>query len=491
MMTRIEQSIEVNAPATTVYNQLTQFEDYPRFMEDIEEVRQLDDTHLHWRAKLNSHDMEWDAEITEQVPDQVIAWRNMGGPVRVEKVEVKPLDGEKSKLTMYMEYEEPQQQEQAQGSDMDIKIAEHAVHDLMRFKKFIESRRRETGAWRGEVQQGREVKPAGNGAQQPEGQQDARQAGAQQQSGGQQDAQQAAQQKPGEQAAGQPASQQQSGGQQDAQQATQQKPGEQAAGQPASQQQSGGQQDAQQAAQQKPGEQAAGQPASQQQPAGQQVAVQQPTEQQPSVQSAAAQQTGAQAGRQPSGQMSAEQQQRLQGAEQDPMLAAMTSMNPQSWLPNILHAWEEPFVIMRKMTEDMDQIFERFVGRPMYGAKPRQGATMPAGATWSPPLEVAQRDNQLLVRAELPGVKQEDVHVEIKNDRLVIEGDRHEEQQRQGQEFRRTERNYGHFYRAIALPDGINPEQASASMRDGVLEVTVPVQQTKHQGRQLDIRSSY
>ncbi|MEN3292044.1 MAG: hypothetical protein V7642_1297 [Burkholderiales bacterium] len=452
-MTRIEQSIEVNAPATTVYNQLTQFEDYPRFMEDIEEVRQLDDTHLHWRAKLNSHDMEWDAEITEQVPDQVIAWRNMGGPVRVEKVEVKPLDGEKSKLTMYMEYEEPQQQEQAQGSDMDIKIAEHAVHDLMRFKKFIESRRRETGAWRGEVQQGREVKPAGNGAQQPEGQQDARQAGAQQQSGGQQDAQQATQQKPGEQAAGQPASQQQSGGQQDAQQAAQQKPGEHAAGQPASQQQ--------------------------------------PTEQQPSVQPAAAQQTGAQAGQQPSGQMSAQQQQGLQGAEQDPMLAAMTSMNPQSWLPNILHAWEEPFVIMRKMTEDMDQIFERFVGRPMYGAKPRQGATMPAGATWSPPLEVAQRDNQLLVRAELPGVKQEDVHVEIKNDRLVIEGDRHEEQQRQGQEFRRTERNYGHFYRAIALPDGINPEQASASMRDGVLEVMVPVQQTKHQGRQLDIRSSY
>jgi HSP20 family molecular chaperone IbpA len=303
------------------------------------------------------------------------------------------------------------------------------------------------------VQQGREVKPAGNGAQQPEGQQDAQQAGAQQQSGGQQDAQQAAQKKPGEQAAGQPASQQQSGGQQDAQQAAQQKPGEQAAGQPASQQQ--------------------------------------PTEQQPSVQPAAAQQTGAQAGQQPSGQMSAQQQQGLQGAEQDPMLAAMTSMNPQSWLPNILHAWEEPFVIMRKMTEDMDQIFERFVGRPMYGAKPRQGATMPAGATWSPPLEVAQRDNQLLVRAELPGVKQEDVHVEIKNDRLVIEGDRHEEQQRQGQEFRRTERNYGHFYRAIALPDGINPEQASASMRDGVLEVTVPVQQTKHQGRQLDIRSSY
>jgi HSP20 family molecular chaperone IbpA/ribosome-associated toxin RatA of RatAB toxin-antitoxin module len=446
MMTRIEQSIEVNVPATTVYNQLTQFEDYPRFMEDIEEVRQLDDTHLHWRAKLNSHDMEWDAEIMEQVPDRVIAWRNMGGPVRVEKVEVHPLDQEKSKVTMFMEYEEPQQQAQGQESDIDIKIAEHAVHDLMRFKKFIESRRSETGAWRGEVREGKELKPGGNGAQQqPSGQQGSQQAGAQQQP------------------AGRPGGQQAEG---------QQSPSQQAEGQ------------------QSPSQQAAGQPASQQQPGDQQVAVERSPEQQPSAQPAAAQQARAQAGQQPAGQMSTPQQQGLQGAQQDPMLAAMTSMNPQSWLPNILHAWEEPFVIMRKMTEDMDQIFERFVGRPMYGAKPRQQAEMPAGGTWSPPLEVAQRDNQLLVRAELPGVKQEDVHVEIKNDRLVIEGDRREEQQSEGKEFRRTERNYGHFYRAIALPDGINPEQASASMRDGVLEVVVPVQQTRQQGRQLDIRSS-
>jgi HSP20 family protein len=103
-------------------------------------------------------------------------------------------------------------------------------------------------------------------------------------------------------------------------------------------------------------------------------------------------------------------------------------------------------------------------------------------------MEVAQRDNQLVVRAELPGVKQEDVHVEVKNDRLVIEGDRPEEPQREGRGFQRTERSYGHFYRAIALPEGINPEQASASMRDGVLEVTIPVQQTRQQGRQLDIR---
>jgi HSP20 family molecular chaperone IbpA len=449
MMTRIEQSVEVNAPAPTVYNQLTQFEDYPRFMEDIEEVRQLDDTHLHWRAKLNSHDLEWDAEIMEQVPDQLIAWRNTSGPIKLEKVEVRPLDQNKSKVTMTMEYEEPQQQAQGQESDLDIKVAELAAHDLMHLKRFIESRGRETGAWRGEVHQGEEVKPPnGAGAQGAAAEQAGQQAGA-------------AQGKPdGQQAGGQQTAEQQP----DSQQASA------AAGKP-----DGAQTGSQQPQEQQPSGQQGISPAPGAQSAGQQLAVQQPADQQ-----AGGQQAG--------GQLGAQQQQGLQGAAQDPMLAAMTSMNPQSWLPNILHAWEEPFVIMRKMTEDMDQIFERFLGRPMYGARPKQGAMPTGAAAWSPPMEVAQRDNQLVVRAELPGVKQEDVHVEIKNDRLVIEGDRPEESQREGQGFQRTERSYGHFYRAIALPEGINPEQASASMRDGVLEVTIPVQQTTQQGRRLDIR---
>jgi HSP20 family molecular chaperone IbpA/ribosome-associated toxin RatA of RatAB toxin-antitoxin module len=423
-MTRIEQSIEVNVPAHTVYNQLTQFEDYPRFMEDVEEVRQLDDTHLHWRAKMNSHDMEWDAEIVEQVPDQLIAWRNMGGRIKAEKVEVRPLEQDKAKVMMTIEYEP--QEVQAQQGDVETEIAEHAVHDLVRFKRFIESRGRETGAWRGEVRQGQEVKP-GDGA------------GAQQAGGQQAGGPSAGQQPAGQQAAGQ----QQAGGEQ-AQGREQQAAGQQQAG----------------------GEQAQGR----EQQAGGQQAKQQP------------------GGRQASGQISGSGQQGMQGAEQDPMTAAMTSMNPQSWLPNILHAWEEPFVMMRKMTEDMDQIFERFVGRPMYGAKPTQAVAGPVA--WSPPLEIAQRDNQLVVRADLPGVRQEDVHVEIKNDRLVIEGDRRDEQQAQGQGYRRSERSYGHFYRAIALPEGASPEQASASMRDGVLEITMPVRQVKQQGRQLDIRSS-
>jgi HSP20 family molecular chaperone IbpA/ribosome-associated toxin RatA of RatAB toxin-antitoxin module len=428
-MARIEQSIEVNAPAPTVYNQLTQFESYPRFMEDIEEVRQLDDTHLHWRAKMNSHDIEWDAEIMEQVPDKLIAWRNMGGPIKMERVEVQPLDQNRSKLTMTLEYEAPQQQTQGQEGDLEIKIAEHGVHDLMCLKRFIESRGRETGAWRGEVRGGKEVKPPSEGQQPQQGQPQQ----------------------------GQP--------QQGQQQAGQQGPRPNSAT-------------------------AEAQQTMEQQPSSQQASTQAQGAQQPSQQAGQAQQEYRQpvSVQQGGGQVGAPQQQAMQGAEHDPMLSAMTSMNPQSWLPNVLHAWEEPFVMMRKMTEDMDDIFERFLGRPMYGAKLKQAA-MPSGATaWSPPMEVTQRDSQLVIRAELPGVKQEDVHVEIKNDRLVIEGDRPEESQREA--FRRTERSYGHFYRAIALPEGVNPEQATASMHDGILEVTVPVQQMRQQGRHLDIRSS-
>lgn len=359
-MTRIEQSVEVNVPATAVYNQLTQFEEYPRFMEDIQEVRQLDDTHLHWRARLNSHDEEWDAEILEQVPDRLIAWRNEGGPIRTEKVEVQSLDQEKSKVTVTMEYEARQQQ--AEEGDIDVKIAQHAINDLMRFKKFIEGRGQETGGWRGQVQQGQEV-----------GQQGAR----------------------------------------ERQEARSEKAG---------------------------------------------------------------------------GQISDLQKQAVQ-ATQDAVSAGMASMNPQSWLPNILHAWEEPFVMMRKMTEDMDQIFERSLGRPMYGSKSSQGAKHSSG-TWSPPLEVSQRENQVVVRAELPGIEQDSVRVEIKNDRLVIEGDRREEQRQEGQGYYRSERSYGHFYRAISLPEGVDADQASASMRNGLLEVVVPVQQsTQQRGRKLDIRS--
>ena len=104
-MARIEKSIEVNVPVHTAYNQLTQFKEFPRFMEGVQEIKQLDDTHLHWHTKSDGHDKEWDSEITQQVPDQCIAWRNVSGPKNTGKIVLQPIAQDKTRVTMNMEVE--------------------------------------------------------------------------------------------------------------------------------------------------------------------------------------------------------------------------------------------------------------------------------------------------------------------------------------------------------------------------------------------------
>src|SRR5690606_35560111 len=79
-MTSVKDSIEVDVPLSTAYNQWTQFEDFPKFMDDVQEIKQIDDTHTHWRASIAGQEYEWDAEITEQIPDRRIAWRSTSGP---------------------------------------------------------------------------------------------------------------------------------------------------------------------------------------------------------------------------------------------------------------------------------------------------------------------------------------------------------------------------------------------------------------------------
>ncbi len=79
MSSTVEESIDVNVPISTAYNQWTQFEDFPKFMDSVHEVKQLDDRHLHWRADIAGKEAQWDAEIVEQIPDQRIAWRSIGG----------------------------------------------------------------------------------------------------------------------------------------------------------------------------------------------------------------------------------------------------------------------------------------------------------------------------------------------------------------------------------------------------------------------------
>ena len=100
----IIKSIEVNVPVKTAYNQWTQFEEFPKFMEGVEQVKQIDDKRLHWKANIGGKMEEWDAEITEQIPDQRVAWTSKGGAMNAGLVTFSPLSDAKSKLTLEMEY---------------------------------------------------------------------------------------------------------------------------------------------------------------------------------------------------------------------------------------------------------------------------------------------------------------------------------------------------------------------------------------------------
>jgi uncharacterized membrane protein len=148
-MATIEKSIEVNAPARTVYNQWTQFEEFPRFMEGVEHVKQLDDKRLHWKAKIAGKEKEWDAEIYEQIPDKRVCWRTIGGAPNNGSVSFQDMGPEKTKIALKMDYDPETFMEKA-GDAVGI-VSMRVEGDLKRFKEFIESRGRETGAWRGEI----------------------------------------------------------------------------------------------------------------------------------------------------------------------------------------------------------------------------------------------------------------------------------------------------------------------------------------------------
>jgi uncharacterized membrane protein len=152
MTNRIESSIKVHVPVRTAYNQWTQFEEFPRFMEGVKEVRQLDDQRVHWVAEIAGKQKEWDAEITEQIPDERVAWRSVQGASNVGVVEFTPLGADETEVRVRMEYE-PEGAVETVGAALqaaDVRVK----GDLKRFKEFIESRGAETGAWRGEIREG-------------------------------------------------------------------------------------------------------------------------------------------------------------------------------------------------------------------------------------------------------------------------------------------------------------------------------------------------
>ena len=150
-MASIETSVEVDRPVRTVYNQWTQFETFPRFMEAVEEVTQVDDMHLRWRAEIAGQERVWDAEITEQTPDQRIAWKSVEGAENAGVVTFHRLDDERTKVMLQLDFE-PDGIVETVGDKLGF-VSRRAEGDLGRFKQFIEATSSETGAWRGDVTQ--------------------------------------------------------------------------------------------------------------------------------------------------------------------------------------------------------------------------------------------------------------------------------------------------------------------------------------------------
>ena len=150
-MSTVTESVEVHVPVRTAYNQWTQFESFPRFMEGVEEVRQLDDTHLHWRASVGGSEQEWDAVITEQTPDDRIAWRSTSGAENAGVVTFHRLGDSQTRVMLQLEYD-PAGFAENVGKALGF-MDRRVDGDLHRFKDFVEGRGAATGAWRGTVRQ--------------------------------------------------------------------------------------------------------------------------------------------------------------------------------------------------------------------------------------------------------------------------------------------------------------------------------------------------
>ena len=137
-----------------------------------------------------------------------------------------------------------------------------------------------------------------------------------------------------------------------------------------------------------------------------------------------------------------------------------------------------PFALMRQFTEDMDRVF---------------GQTAPAAreaAAWCPAIEVKQKDGKLLVTAELPGLKKEDVKVRIDGNTLIVEGERKQEKEEKREGYYHSERSYGKFYRSLPLPEGAVIDQAAAEFNNGVLEITVPLPEAKQKQKDVPVKDA-
>jgi uncharacterized membrane protein len=152
LVTTVRETIEVDVPVRSVYDQWTQFESFPQFMGGVEQVKQVDDTRLHWIAEIGGQTREWDAKIIEQEPDRRIAWAAVEGTGNAGRVEFAPLSDARTQVHLELEYEPEGLIEKAGAATGSVQ--RQAKKDLQRFKAFIEARGVETGSWRGEVKGG-------------------------------------------------------------------------------------------------------------------------------------------------------------------------------------------------------------------------------------------------------------------------------------------------------------------------------------------------
>jgi len=170
---------------------------------------------------------------------------------------------------------------------------------------------------------------------------------------------------------------------------------------------------------------------------------------------------------------------------------AMTKSQP-SYLQRRDTSWGDPLATMQRLQSEMDAIFESFgFGRsPLFGR--RRSGLLPAVPTtlktWSPQIELEERDGNIVVRADLPGLNKEDVRLEVEDDVLTIEGERKDTREEKREGYYHSERSYGSFRRSIPLPEGVDPEQVKANFRNGVLEVTMPAPQPQQaKSRQIQV----
>lgn len=428
-MARAEHRAQIHCPLHAVYAQLLQFEDYPRFMQDVAMVQVVNPRHLRCRSTGDDGPSEWDVEITEQVPERVLGWRSRNG---VAGRLVLDAAGESSTTVLCsLEWEEGA----AQGDEASV--TRRVEQDMARLKKFLESRA-QGGQWRGGPA-AEPVLPSGSiGSVDGSRQQDSRaDAGA-----------------------------------------LRIEPAPASAGpRPSIQSDAGLSAPDEEAGENSPFRVAEEQNLDQQSTQAREAGHMGHT-----GPGAAAVEKGVveviaeamrPAGSRASGQDEADRTEAAAGVgSSDYANSPFRGSARRQRLQGLLQGWDKPQGWVRRLRTEVDHMLERVTGRTN---------------GWSPALDAVREGQQLRVQIDLPGVRREDVQVEIRERKLIIQGARREDAPSAGHEQLHRECTRGRFYREVLLPEGIRSDSASASLRDGVLRIAVSIESGERPGKKVSV----